>query len=441
MNIAIAMRPNNEMSNLPNREGLHWHGSITPLSHSGQIISKQPPLQEYEQFSENNEADVYRFPSEDEQVALVNGPYAAALVRGSKSNGANPATGSGRRKSQRHVAIQPSNAQSHQISKQSKKNQTMISQECLQRYVESTHAEERERTEQRLFSERQYIEERLAEQQEGIDREINRLRQKLSKREEKHKSAADKTTDDDIQRKWETLGFNIRSVVLTLRCYEPDDDEKTLATLRTRVPSASFDNVTAVLRKEIFETYLEAFLWKFVYTEVFSGHGHQWRSTAVSLVQEAKRAITKQGSDPSKRTELALWFAQGCEATTSQLDTACQQPMADELAETLFSMIHPDPQARYQREVKDILGVVIHDATELALGFMSSKALLIPDWPMEEQSNRVWTHEEFVMDNSTEDGSKERFVVIKPSLEKYGNADGEKHDLSRVLCHPVVLYF
>lgn len=115
--------------------------------------------------------------------------------------------------------------------------------------------------------------------------------------------------------------------------------------------------------------------------------------------------------------------------------------MADKVAASLFSMMQSVIKDVHQQQVKDTLGVIVHDATKLAMDFLASKALFIPDWPMQAQSRRIWNISDFYRENIAENQSSARFVVIRPALEKFGNADGENHEHSVVLCQPALVYY
>ncbi|KAM3501540.1 hypothetical protein MY10362_005468 [Beauveria mimosiformis] len=145
--------------------------------------------------------------------------------------------------------------------------------------------------------------------------------------------------------------------------------------------------------------------------------------------------------DAKKLAELALWLSEGSEAVTSQLDKELQQPMADDFAESIFAMFQPHPKSIHQDQIKEILGVVVCDATELVMMFMSSKALFLPAWPRRELFNRDMLDTDFDNDHLPCNESKAKCVETRPALIKYGNADGERHDDHVILCKSARLYF
>ncbi|KAM3463110.1 hypothetical protein NHJ6243_003552 [Beauveria neobassiana] len=115
--------------------------------------------------------------------------------------------------------------------------------------------------------------------------------------------------------------------------------------------------------------------------------------------------------------------------------------MADDFAESIFAMFQPHPKSIHQSQIKDVLGVVVCDATELVMMFVSSKALLIPDWPRRELVSRDELATQFEIEHLPCNKSSARFIGIRPALLKFGNADGENHDVHVILCKPARLYF
>lgn len=115
--------------------------------------------------------------------------------------------------------------------------------------------------------------------------------------------------------------------------------------------------------------------------------------------------------------------------------------MRDEFADTLLSMFYAREKEAALDQLKVPLQELIYKATELAGHFMSSKAFLMPDWPTRESEYKIWRGEEVEAVNWAENEAWERFLVIAPGLEKFGNADGEDHHLSVVLVQPRLLYY
>ncbi|KAM3445450.1 hypothetical protein NHJ13734_000363 [Beauveria thailandica] len=285
------------------------------------------------------------------------------------------------------------------------------------------------------------IDHRFAKERNKLEQKIKALKVKMLKGEEIERAAVEKITDDTIKSKWDTLRYNIRSVVLMLRSYEPKDAKNTLEILQLKIPGASFIDSPKEYLRDIFEGYLELYIWLFVCEDVFSGHGRQWRGEFFKLFQIARREAISTEKDPEKIAELALWFSQGGQASTSQLDKKLQQPMADEFAESIFAIFQSRPKLVHQGEIKEVLGVVVYDATELVKMFMSSKALLLPVWPGSQGFNRDWSTTDFENVYLPSDKCNARYIQLRPALVKRGNADGEKHDVSVILCKPACLYF
>ncbi|KAM3561376.1 hypothetical protein MY1884_002387 [Beauveria asiatica] len=300
---------------------------------------------------------------------------------------------------------------------------------------------EREYIDSRLTKEREYIDNRLAEDREQLYQEIDHLKMNMSEGAKKEKAAAEKITDDTIKTKWDTLRYNIRSVVLMLRSYEPEDAKNTLEILQLRIPGASFIDSPKGYLRDIFEGYLELYIWKFVSQDVFRGSGRQWRGSIFNNFQAMRREAISAEKDPEKIAELALWLSQGSEAVTSQLDKELQQPMADDFAESIFAMFQPHPKPTHKDQIKEVLGVVVYDATELAIMFVSSKALLLPALPCGELLNEDLLGTYFDINHLPGNVSKGKYVDTRPALIKFGTADGEKHDVSVILCKSARLYF
>ncbi|KAM3449099.1 hypothetical protein MY3296_007214 [Beauveria thailandica] len=257
--------------------------------------------------------------------------------------------------------------------------------------IDNRLTEERENIYNLLLKEREYIDNRLAEDREQLYQEIDDLKMNMSEGAKKEKAAAEKITDDTI--------------------------------------------------KNIFEGYLELYTWKFVSEDVFHGSGRQWRGSIFKNFQAMRREAISAEKDLEKIAELALWLSQGSEAVTSQLDKELQQPMADDLAESIFAMFQPHPKPTHKDQIKEVLGLVVCDATELVMMFASSKALLLPGWPSGEVTNRDLLGTYFDIDHLPCNESKAKYVRTRPALIKYGNADGEKHNVRVVLCKSALLYF
>ncbi|KAM3515000.1 hypothetical protein MY11210_001359 [Beauveria gryllotalpidicola] len=314
-------------------------------------------------------------------------------------------------------------------------------QKRINHCVNNGSADELQYLDDRFRQEREYMDDRFTEEREKLYQEIDILKMKMSESAKREKVVAEKTTDDTIKSKWDTLRYNIRSVVLMLRSYKPKNTKQTLDTLRSRIPKAPFEKFTDGYFREIFEAFLELYIWLFVYEDVFSGCGRQWRGSIFEHFQAMRREAIESEKDLKKLAELALWFSQGDKAVTSQLDKELQQAMADDFAETIFTMFRSHPEPTCQAQIKEVLGVVVCDATELVKMFMSSKALLLPVWPRRKLFNRDSLASYFEIDHLPCNESNARFIRIRPALIKYGNADGEKHDISVVLCKGARLCF
>lgn len=136
-----------------------------------------------------------------------------------------------------------------------------------------------------------YVEDRLTMERVRCNQEVELWRAQLSKHEEKEKKNAEKNTDDSIKSKWETMGYNIRNIVYMLRGYELMEEETVLWELQTRLPKLPFNDIHVEAKRDAFDSFLGAYIWKFVYIDILSGKGCQWRSNVVNFVQAAKRDI------------------------------------------------------------------------------------------------------------------------------------------------------
>ncbi|KAM3543731.1 hypothetical protein ARSEF1564_003391 [Beauveria bassiana] len=285
------------------------------------------------------------------------------------------------------------------------------------------------------------IDRRFAKERNRFEQKINKLKAEISKGAKREKVAAEKITDDTIKSKWNALRYNIRSVVLMLRSCEPKGAKDTPEFLRFIIPESEFKDLPQEYLREILEGYLELYIWKFIYHHVFLGQGRQWRGNIFKLFQMARQEAISTEKDPKKIAEFASWSSQGGEASTSQLDKELQQPMADEFAESIFAMFQSQPKTLYQDDINEVLGVAVYDATELAIMFMSSKALLLPAWPFHRPLENDWPTTDFENERLPNVKSNDRFLVFRPALLKFGNADGENHDVHVILCKPARLYF
>ncbi|KAF1731654.1 hypothetical protein CRV24_007841 [Beauveria bassiana] len=318
-----------------------------------------------------------------------------------------------------------------------------IENRCLEiiQYVEDDLADGRKILHDQFQQQNECIEHHFAEQRTKLDQKINKLKAEISKGAKREKVAAEKITDDTIKSKWNALRYNIRSVVLMLRSCEPKGAKDTPEILRLGIPEAEFKDLPQEYLREIFEGYLELYIWEFIYYHVFLGQGRQWRGNIFKLFQMARQEAISTEKDPKKIAEFALWLSQGGEASTSQLDKELQQPMADEFAESIFAMFQSQPKTIHQNDIKEVLGVAVYDATELAIMFMSSKALLLPAWPFHRPVENDWPTTDFENERLPNVKSNDRFLVFRPALLKFGNADGENHDVHVILCKPARLYF
>ncbi len=139
--------------------------------------------------------------------------------------------------------------------------------------------------------------------------------------------------------------------------------------------------------------------------------------------------------------EVALWLSEASRITLLQPDKKSQEKTIDNIAESLLNMFNANTRPKVRDRVKSELAIIVQDATELLLMFTSSKALLITDWPAETRTYRKWMNDDLEHKYLAEETSNERCMVIRPALEKFGNADGENHDLSTVLFKPILFYF
>ncbi|KAM3481268.1 hypothetical protein MY8738_004524 [Beauveria namnaoensis] len=308
-------------------------------------------------------------------------------------------------------------------------------------YVENDLADGRRILHDQFQQQNECIEHHFAEQRTKLDQKISKLKAEISKGAKREKVAAEKITDDTIKSKWNALRYNIRSVVLMLRSCEPKGAKDTPEILRLGITEAECKDLPQEYLREIFEGYLELYIWDFIYYHVFLGQGRQWRGNIFKLFQLARQEAISTEKDPKKMAEFALWLSQGGEASTSQLDKELQQPMADEFAESIFAMFQSQPKTIHQDDIKEILGVAVYDATELAIMFMSSKALLLPAWPFRRPLGNDWPTTDFENERLPNVKLNDRFLVFRPALLKFGNADGENHDVHVILCKPARLYF
>ena len=155
-----------------------------------------------------------------------------------------------------------------------------------------------------------YVEDRLTAERTKRDQEVEFLKEQLSKSEERERRNAEKSTDDTIKGKWETMGYNIRNIVYMMRGYNLKDERSVVLALQTRLPEASFDNVPEDAKRDAFEQFMGAYIWHFVYIDILSGGGCQWRSNVVNLIQAAKRDIISMTTVSQKRacTKLTIAF-------------------------------------------------------------------------------------------------------------------------------------
>lgn len=308
------MDSNSEKNNASGAKGPYCQGIIRASGPSELLIRSHNSQTSVENTNHGHlQSNVNDNPGGDDQVSLVQQAQSYSMNR------------SGNRKSQRlrdlasprtqqQMARYHSNTPSDRAPRVQNRTQGLSQQlhddpEYNRQLAEGQeHAKEilikaREYTNQCLSEERKYIEQELdharehvegcfAEERERTKRKINNLKLGFLKNEMERNAALEKITDDQMKKSWEMLGWNIRNVVYMFRGYQPKGDAKTLETLRARLAAVSFENVPVESHKDLFEAYLEAFLWKFVYTEVFSGSGRQWRTSVIRLVQEAKREIT-----------------------------------------------------------------------------------------------------------------------------------------------------
>ncbi|XWW97180.1 hypothetical protein V2A60_005161 [Cordyceps javanica] len=115
--------------------------------------------------------------------------------------------------------------------------------------------------------------------------------------------------------------------------------------------------------------------------------------------------------------------------------------MIDKIAVILLAMFPEETELELKPKVQAEATVMIRHATQLLATLMSSKALLIPAWPAPTPTCDSWRLEDFELRYLTDDTTEDRSLVIRPSLTKFGNADGENHNLSTTLFKPVLLFY
>ncbi|KAJ3496235.1 hypothetical protein NLG97_g2811 [Lecanicillium saksenae] len=258
----------------------------------------------------------------------------------------------------------------------------------------------------------EYVEDRLVQDKAQRDQEVALLKEALSKTENKLKILTEKSTDDTIKNKWDTMGYNIRNIVHMMRSRQLRADDSTLSIFRGRVPVATFTNVPQESGEAHVAMFLGAYLWNFVYSDILCGRGRQWKNLVFRHIQAAKREMMVMEDKLESKSRLASWFAQSTAKDVCQIDETGQQDLIDHILAALFKLSHNDSSELEEKQLRELIAVVVHDATELATIVMSSQALLLPDWPITRQRGRNWTWKSFDMENFTLDGSTSRPALV-----------------------------
>ncbi|OAA67547.1 hypothetical protein ISF_03723 [Cordyceps fumosorosea ARSEF 2679] len=285
------------------------------------------------------------------------------------------------------------------------------------------------------------VEQRVA----AVERQVAEIKRNHRKETEKMTARrledVGKVTDDIIERQWVLLDFNINSIAIELSAYLFPKPTKVLAVLRTRLPITSSEGISQKTYENMKRTFLKSFMWNFVYTDFFLGRGSPWKGGIVQEVQRVRRTLIENREDTESRAKCAKWLSQAHHLAAVQPNEEVLAQVVHEFADTLLSMVLSKEQQKCRGQLKANLDNVVRLATDLTRLFLSSKALLVPDWPHHGSTYRQWTNSEIACEDSTEEESRNRYLVKSPALEKYGNADGENHHLSTVLRKPQIVYY
>lgn len=260
---------------------------------------------------------------------------------------------------------------------------------------------------------------------------------------EKDTATYEKVIDQEIKSMWDCMHYNIRCVTLLLKKSKGFKKRKPLLeVLRKRLPNVSLEEVPKELRDELMDWFAMAYIWRFVYDEIFSGRGCLWQGDTMQLFQQLKRSLvrgigkicggnthywpfpntcfTASEPDVAKRAKCASFLSNAADNPMLQPNHRSEQDMITKIVNELFSTLEEEPDQEARRPIEKVLTLIVLNGILLAKLFMSSKPLLMPDWPLHGSKFRTWNLNEFekpIIQHQTS-----RRMAVKPALEKFGNA-------------------
>lgn len=278
---------------------------------------------------------------------------------------------------------------------------------------------------------------------------------------EKDTATYEKVIDQEIKNMWDRTHYNIRCVThLLKKCNSFKKRKPLLEVLGERLPGVSMEEVPKELRDDLMGWFVMAYIWRFVYDEIFSGRGCVWQGDSMQLFQQLKRSLVRGigkicGENPHYRDFPNVCFtasepdAANRAKCASFLSNAADNPMLQpnrsehdmitQITNELFSTLEEEPDQQARRLIEQVLTQIVLNGILLAKLFMSSRPLLVPDWPLRGSKFRTWQLGEF--EKLRIQRQTPRRIVVKPALEKFGNAAGENLDQSILLCQPAVVFF
>ncbi|KAJ2973177.1 hypothetical protein NQ176_g6756 [Zarea fungicola] len=241
---------------------------------------------------------------------------------------------------------------------------------------------------------------------------------------EKDTATYEKVIDQEIKSMWDCMHYNIRCVTLLLKKSKGFKKRKPLLeVLRKRLPNVSLEEVPKELRDELMDWFAMAYIWRFVYDEIFSGRGCLWQGDTMQLFQQLKRSLVRgiaSEPDVAKRAKCASFLSNAADNPMLQPNHRSEQDMITKIVNELFSTLEEEPDQEARRPIEKVLTLIVLNGILLAKLFMSSKPLLMPDWPLHGSKFRTWNLNEFekpIIQHQTS-----RRMAVKPALEKFGNA-------------------
>ncbi|VTT63650.1 unnamed protein product [Fusarium fujikuroi] len=242
-----------------------------------------------------------------------------------------------------------------------------------------------------------------------------------------------KVTDDEVERAWNGIRYDIFSFVAQVLTVKP---------FRKTAPRGADHSVVEALKKEqkkdanLAEFYFEQYIWKCLVLHIFQGEAAIFGGPAGRVFQLFCLDISK--IDCESMPELSRVKAHTANLLYKQFDENNQKEakgIVDRMKNDLAIFMGSDQEHKAEERLKNI----VSKAVWLNSQFLKSRAFFVTDWDIDDECDNF--DDLNVCHRSGIQGGKPVVGIhISPRLSKIGNADGEFFNSTNamVICKPIV---